>query len=159
MKTLVLFYSLEGHVRQLAEAIAEGTGAEVAELKPKDDIPSKGFLRYVKGGSQVLRKEKPEIRPLPADPSEYDILFIGSPVWAGGYTPALRTFFSNYNLEGKKAALFTSHRGGKGTALDQMAEALEGNVLAQKDFNEKNGMEQNCAEIKEWAQNIITAQG
>ena len=157
MKKLVVFYSLEGHTKLLAEVIAEETGAELARVTPKDDdVPSKGFMKYLKGGSQVMRKAEPEILPLTVDPKEYDLVFIGCPVWAGGYVPALRTLFAQWELKGKKVALFTGHRGGKGTALEQMAESLKGNeVVAMKDFNEKNGIEANAAEAVDWVREIL----
>ena len=106
MKVLVIFYSLEGHTKLLANAIAKVTGADILEVKPKKEITKKGFMKYLKGGGQVIRKVEPEILPLSLDPNDYDLLFIGTPVWAGGYAPALRTFFSTVGFCGKKVAFF-----------------------------------------------------
>lgn len=158
MKALVVFYSLEGHTKLLAEAIGESIEGEVVRAKPKKDIPSKGFMKYFKGGGQVFRKVEPEIYPVSADPSQYDVFFIGCPVWAGGYSPTLRTLFSQWQLEGKKVALFVSHRGGKGSALEKMAESLKGNdIIGMKDFNEGNGSDINLAEAEKWAQGIMNS--
>lgn len=156
MRKLVVYYSLEGHVKELAEALSEETGADIIRVQPKDDVPVTGFFRYLKGGGQVVRKKEPEIYPLSLDPAEYDLLFIGSPVWAGGYAPALRTLFAQINLKGKKAALFVSHRGGKGTALQQLADSLEGNeIVGQVDFVEKN-QDSNVTEIRQWGKDIAS---
>lgn len=154
MKILVVYYSLEGHTKSLAEAIAKETGAELLRIEPKKDIPTTGFGKYLKGGSQVVRKVQPELMPVETDPTEYDLLFIGSPVWAGQYAPALRTFLNQWQLQDKKIALFVSHRGAKGTSLVRLAYSLSGNeILDQKDFFEK--ADDYPASAGEWAAQIV----
>lgn len=151
---LVVYYSLEGHTKSLAEAIARETGAELLRIEPKEDIPTTGFGRYLKGGSQIFRKVQPELLPVAANPADYDLLFIGSPVWAGNYVPALRTLFDLWQLQDKKIALFTSHRGGKGSALASLAYSLSGNeILDQKDFFER--ADDFPASAGKWAAEIV----
>lgn len=156
MKKLVVFYSLEGHTKELAKAVAAVTGADILEVKPKEEYPKKGFMKYLEGGRQAVRKIEPEILPLEVDPLEYDLLFIGTPVWAGSYASPLRTFFSIADLKGKKVALFAGHRGGSGNVFKRFQESLQGNaILSEKDFNEKNGAEKNRAEAEKWAQDVV----
>lgn len=158
MKALVVFYSLEGHTKLLANAVAKAAGADVLEIRPKEEIPTRGFMKYFKGGWQVIRKAKPEIYPVSVNPADYDLLFIGTPVWAGGYAPALRTFLSTTRLEDKTIALFTIHRGAPGNVFKQLRESLEGNkILDEIDFNEKQGMDRNVAEVESWARKVISA--
>lgn len=115
-------------------------------------------MRYVKGGGQVVRKIEPEIHPLELDPQEYDVLFIGTPVWAGSYASPLRSFFSIAGLQGKRVALFAGHRGGKGKVFQHFRESLAGNeVLGEKEFIEKKGMEQNIKEAESWVQGIMNS--
>ncbi len=155
MKKLVVYYSLEGHTKSLAEAIAQEIGAELLRIKPKDDISTSGFARYLQGGSQALRKVQPELLPVEVDPEEYDMLFIGSPVWAGCYAPALRTLFTQWQLRDKKAALFVSHRGGMGNALASLADSLAGNeIVAQQDFFQR--ADDYPASAGKWAAEIVT---
>jgi flavodoxin len=158
MKALVVFYSLEGHTKLLANAVATAAGADILEIRPKKDIPTRGFIKYLRGGGQVIRKVKPEIYPVSANPADYDLLFIGTPVWAGGYAPALRTFLSGVQMKGKKIALFAIHRGAPGNVFKQLRESLEGNkILDEVNFNEKQGMDKNEAEVESWARKVISA--
>ncbi|MGI6555342.1 MAG: flavodoxin family protein [Bacillota bacterium] len=158
MKALVVFYSLEGHTKLLAHAVAKAAGADVLEIRPKKDIPSKGFMKFFQGGGQVIRKVKPEIHPLSKDPSGYDLLFIGTPVWVGRYAPALRTFLSQVRLKDKKIVLFAIHRGGPGNVFKHLRKSLEGNIIVdEQDFNEKKGMDKNVAEVEKWAQKVVSA--
>ncbi len=73
--------------------IAETIGAEILELKVDREPPSKGFMKFFWGGRQVMTKEVPSLLPFSEHPEDYDILFIGTPVWAFSYTPALAAFF------------------------------------------------------------------
>lgn len=47
MKILVLYYSLNGNTRFIANRIAEAIGAETLEIRPLKDIKSTGFMRYM----------------------------------------------------------------------------------------------------------------
>jgi flavodoxin len=135
LKKLVIYYSLEGHTRTLVQAIAVEIEADVLELKPCKELRSQGLMRYVWGGGQVVMQRKPGLEPFAVDPRAYDLLFIGTPVWAFSYAPPLRTFFSSVPLRGKAIALFCTHEGGPGKTLKRMGAALAGNdILGEADF-------------------------
>ncbi|MCL0073763.1 flavodoxin, partial [Dehalococcoidia bacterium] len=107
---------------------------------------------------KVLMKTKPELLPLEKHPEEYDVLFIGTPVWAWSYAPALNTFFSICLLSNKRIALFCCHGGGKGGIFDKMKAALRGNqILGEIDFREplKGNTETNIQRAKKWAEDIM----
>lgn len=158
MKTLVVFYSLEGNTKLMAESIAKEVDADILELKPQKDINSCGFMKYVWGGRAVMMKAKPELLPLTKNPQDYDLVFIGTPVWACRYAPALDTFFSEHKLSGKKIALFCCHKGAKGKIFDKMKDALNINeILGSIDFKDplKNNPDVNVQKAKDWARKIL----
>ena len=106
MKALVVFYSLEGHTKLLANAVATAAGADILEIRPKKDIPTRGFIKYLRGGGQVIRKVKPEIYPVSANPVIMTCCL--SALLSGpGFAPA-GTFLSSARLKGKKIALSPS---------------------------------------------------
>ena len=159
MKKLVVYYSLEGNTKFIAKSIAGAVGADILELKPKKDINPKGFLKYFHGGGQVMKKEEPELAPFGKSPQDYDVLFIGSPVWAWSYAPALATFFSSVDLKGKKIALFCCSGGGKGKTLEKMREKLTGNeIIGETDFITpiRHNKEQNGEKAKDWAKEVLS---
>ena len=47
-------------------------------------------------------KAMPELLPIEKNPQNYDILFIGTPVWASAYAPSLNTFFQSHRHQIKK---------------------------------------------------------
>jgi len=158
MKKIVIFYSLEGNTRLVAESMAKAIDADLLELKPKQEIKSKGFMKYVWGGKTVMMKSKPDLFPIDKNVDEYDAVFIGTPVWFWTYAPALNTFFAEYSLLNKKIGLFCCHGGGKGRIFNKMKEALKNNqILGEIDFQDPliNNTEISIQKAKEWAENII----
>ena len=120
MKILIVYYSFEGSCKYVAEEISKNLNAEILELKPKTDVKTKGILKYVFGGKQAFSNEKPELLPLEKNINSYDFIFLGTPVWAWNYAPALKTFFSEHKIKEKKMALFCCSGGGKGKTLENM---------------------------------------
>jgi len=74
MKKLVIFYSFEGNTKYIAENIAEAVGADILELKPKKDVSSGGFMKYLWGGRQVVLGKKPELTAMREELKENYIL-------------------------------------------------------------------------------------
>ncbi len=161
MKTLVIYYSLDGNTRCMAEEMAQAIGADTMELKPVKGMPKSLVARILAGGFQVMTKKTPALLPLTRDPAEYDLLILGSPVWAGCYAPAWRSFFSQVSLSGKRLALFLCHGGGKGDAFGKMRAALAGNeILAETDFCSplKENTEEAKARAAAWAREAAQGQ-
>jgi flavodoxin len=136
MKKLVIFYSFEGNTKFIANSIAKSINADTLEIKPVQELKTKGFMKYVWGGKQATMKEKPELNPLSKNPEEYDVIFIGTPVWAFTFSPPIRSFIFQTKLNKKKIALFCCHEGNPGNTLENMKRKLEGNeIIGKIDFN------------------------
>ena len=112
MKTLVVYYSLTGNTKLIAETISKELSADIESIKPEKPVNQKGFKKYLIAGKQALLKEKPAIEPLIINPDDYDIIIIGSPVWAGTFASYIKTFLSKYIFADKKIAVFCCHGGG-----------------------------------------------
>lgn len=154
MKSLVIYYSLTENTKFIAETVAREIGADVLVLRTVDKkIQPKGFMKYIWGGRQVFMKEAPELEPLEKDPADYELLIIGTPVWAWNFTPPLKSFFAAHKLSGKKIAIFCTHGGGPGKTLDNMAAELAGNeIVGRIDFKEplRYGKDEAAVKAKEW---------
>ncbi|MBN2458884.1 NAD(P)H-dependent oxidoreductase [Candidatus Woesearchaeota archaeon] len=110
-KKLVVFYSRTGITRKVANAIAQELQAELEELVDKKS--RKGIMGWLSGGRDAMKKILTELEPLEKDLSEYEIIVIGTPIWAGNMAPAARTFLSQNRGKLKKVAFFHT-RGGSG---------------------------------------------
>jgi len=157
-RTLVIYYSFDGNTRLIAESIAKESGADILELKPDKEPPSHGFLKYFWGGRQVVMKKVPSLLPFAHHPADYDLLFIGTPVWAFTYAPALAAFFDRFPVTGKKAALFCCSGGACGKTFEKMRQKLWGNeILGEKHFVEplRSSSEGAAGEARRWAKSLM----
>lgn len=157
MKALILYYSFEGNTKKVAEYLSKEIGADIEEIKPVNEIKSKGFSKFIWGGSQVVMGKKPEILPLKSDISSYDIIFIGSPIWAGTYAPPVKTFVED-QIRGKKIAYFYTHDGGHRKSVERAKEAINqnNNFLGAIDFQGvSKGKEEYKELILSWAKEIV----
>lgn len=127
MKTLLVYYSLEGNTKYVADKIKEKTGADLLRLTPKKSYHDKGFAKFFWGGKSAIMAEKPELEEYDVDLAGYERIVFGFPVWASNYTPPLRTFIEDNKekLTGKKYAAYAC-QGGSGAekALAKLAKSL-----------------------------------
>ncbi len=104
MKTLVVYYSRTGVTRKVAEEIAGLLGADLEEIV--DTKGRKGVLGWFGGVKDALRKKSLPIGPIRCDPGEYDLVLIGTPVWAGTMATAVRTYLTEFASNIRRAAFF-----------------------------------------------------
>lgn len=134
-KNLIIFYSLDGNTKFIAEHIASQIGADLLQLQPIKEISNTWFMKYLRWGRQVLMKNKPELLLRNIDPNDYEQIFLWTPVRAYNYAPALRTFFDKVILKNKKIALFCCHEWGKWKTLENMEKILQWNkIIGKIDF-------------------------
>ena len=98
MKSLVVFYSRTGTTRIVARAIADNLKGDLEEIR--DLKNRKGALGFVISCKDGGMKKCAEIGPLEKDPAGYDLVLVGTPVWANSMACAVRTW-----LREKKDAL------------------------------------------------------
>ncbi len=113
-KTLILFYSLEGSTRKIAQSLAKELQIPFEEIKPVKEMKSKGFMKFVQGGGQAVTGMKPALQPLKTNLADYDTIILGSPVWAGRFAPAVKSLLEKGLLKKKKIAFYYCNQGGPG---------------------------------------------
>ncbi len=102
MKTLIAYYSRTGMNETVCKELQNKLGAEIEAII--DTKNRKGFWGFITGGFDAAFKIMLEIKPIEKDPSNYDLVIIGTPIWAGVMAPAIRTYVSNNNDKFKKIA-------------------------------------------------------
>ena len=81
MKSLVTYYSRTNITKKLAENIASEINADIDEITPK--VNYQGKMGYARGGKHAIQEKIVDLETLKFDPSEYDVVYVGGPVWAG----------------------------------------------------------------------------
>ncbi|MBA4687461.1 MAG: NAD(P)H-dependent oxidoreductase [Candidatus Galacturonibacter soehngenii] len=111
MKAIIVYFSLEGNVKFVAEKIKKQLNADMLCLTPKKEYPTGKVSKFFWGGKSVMFNEKPKLESYQFNKEDYDVIVIGTPVWASSYTPPIKTFLSENDLSGKSVAFFACQSG------------------------------------------------
>ncbi len=124
-KVLVLYYSQTSNTKAVAEEIATRLGADMEEIVPVMPYDG-GFQATIERCMQDREQGVlPEIQPIAADLAQYDIVFVGYPVWFGTYAPPIASLLDQVDLSGKKVVPFcTFGSGGLESSAKDLAEKL-----------------------------------
>lgn len=113
MKTAIVYYSMSGNTKFVAEKIAERIEADIIRIEPVKAYPDQGAKKFIWGGKSAVMGEKPRLQPYEFEAEQYDTIIIGTPVWASSFAPPIRTFiYENKGILEKKLAVFTCFSGG-----------------------------------------------
>lgn len=122
-KVLVLYYSQTSNTKTVAQELANKLGADMEEIVPVK--PYDGDFQATITRCQQEREQgiTPEIKPLTVDLANYDVIFLGYPVWFGTFAPPMGAFLSQADLSGKKIVPFcTFGSGGLDSSIKDMKE-------------------------------------
>ncbi|MBR5353182.1 MAG: NAD(P)H-dependent oxidoreductase [Bacteroidales bacterium] len=122
-KVLVLYYSQTSNTKAVAEEIATRLGADMEEIVL--DTPYDGDFQATIERCMQDREQGvlPKIQPLAADLAQYDVVFLGYPVWFGTYAPPVAALLEQVDLSGKKVVPFcTFGSGGLESSTKDLAE-------------------------------------
>ena len=114
-KELVLYFSVYGTAKTVAEEIAKQTGAELREIVP--EVPYDGNRDHYSALLRVAQKEhdtnaRPVIKEdLPI--ADYDRIYIGYPMWCYTFPMIIYTLFEQYDFSGKTIIPFNTHMGSR----------------------------------------------
>ena len=95
MKCLIVYYSLDENTCAAAERIAEKTGFDAVRIETVKKMPRSTFLKLIVGGGQVTAGKRPELEIFPIDPDLYDVIILGTPVWADKCAAPVYSFISS----------------------------------------------------------------
>lgn len=148
-KTLVVYFSATDTTQPLAEYAADVLGADLYEIVPKQPYTEADLAYYTDGRADKEQSDpsaRPEISASIKDMSQYDVIFLGYPIWHGQAPKIISTFLESYDFSGKTIVPFcTSHSSGIGSSDTNLhALAADANWLSGQRFaggTSKNAIE------------------
>lgn len=108
----VVFYSLEGHTKYLAEQLAERLGADLFQIHPKRKYPTKGFLKFYRAGRDASLKWKVALQPPVPVLESYGTVLICTPIWAETTSAPMYSFLRQADLTAKRVVFIATCSGG-----------------------------------------------
>lgn len=114
-KELVLYFSVYGTTKAVAEEIAKQTKADLVEIEPAISYDSN--RKHYDALARLAKREHDEdMRPAiknPIDVADYDSFFIGFPIWWYTFPMIIYTLFDEYDFSGKVIIPFNTHLGSR----------------------------------------------
>ncbi len=118
-KILVVFYSRSGTTRSIAKALSEALKCDLEEITEPE--PRTGLLGYIRSLLEATGKRPSTILPKKHEVSSYDLVVIGTPVWAWSLSSPVRAYLMATASQLPKVAFFCTLGGsGSENAFAQM---------------------------------------
>lgn len=140
-KILIIYYTKSGNTRIVANDLHKNL-KEFAHVDCEEIInvypDGSGIFNYIKIGAEALFGKKYEIHPITHDIKQYDIVIIGTPIWASSMTPSIRSFIEIYRKSINRVAFFSTTGGNDDNgALISMGKLIQKNPIATISLSSK----------------------
>ncbi len=126
-KTLIIYYSLTGHTKEIAEKIQSKTNADLFEIETQKAFPMKPILFFAVK-QQLKDKNYPALKNIP-DVSSYDTIFVGSPVWWYTAATPVLSLLDQVDFQNKKVVPFSTQGSNAGTFLEDFKAKIKNAVV------------------------------
>lgn len=121
-KVLVVYYSRSGVTRKVSKNIGEMLKCDVEELT--DTKNRDGIWGFIISGKDAMFKKPAVIERIDMDSSQYDLVLIGTPVWAGNMSCAIRTYINDNKDKFNNVGFFCTSGGSKSDVVIENMEKL-----------------------------------
>lgn len=153
MKTLVAYFSATGVTKGVAEKLAEVAGADLHEIKPEQPYTDADLDWHNKQSRSSVEMADKNSRPAITDKLEnmadYNVIYVGFPIWWYTAPTIINTFMESYNFKGKTVIPFATSGG---STIEQSCKDLK---AAYPDVNWKDGKLLNRAsatDLQKWVE-------
>ncbi|MDD1767915.1 MAG: flavodoxin domain-containing protein [Methanomassiliicoccales archaeon] len=134
-RSQVVYYSRTGTTKKIANEIFKKLECDEEEIV---DMKSRaGAMRYVDAGRDVKKRVLTTIQEPIRDPAEYDLLIIGTPVWAGSLSVPVKTYCTQMRGRVGRVAFFLTQDGDESSAFDEMRAILGKDPISSLALNGK----------------------
>ena len=133
-RMLVMYYSLSGNTERVARDIATRLGADIEKI---GDLGNRrGILGYLRAAADSIRERPAQLADIGKHAHEYALTIVGTPIWAGKITPAVRAYLQTIRGRCNGIAFFTTSGSTPVSAVVPAMERLAGKqAVASTGFN------------------------
>ena len=150
-KILVAYFSISGNTRKAAQEISKLLKCDIYEIKPKIKYREED-LQYGPCRSQTEAKDRsirPELEDKNAKVENYDIIFVGFPIWSSLAPSVILTFLEAYDFRGKKIVIWgTTWKSLMGNIMTEIRSVVKGaNVIEGEIFDQAHRTTENYKKL------------
>lgn len=121
-KILVAYFSATGNTQRLAERIIAATGADAFRIEAAEPYAENPYDDSDRIQNESYNNERPAVAVLPDNVEDYDVIFVGSPIWWHNPAMVVCAFLEHYNLKDKIIVPFFTY--GATTYLQQSVDKI-----------------------------------
>ena len=124
-RQLVLYYSEVGSTKAVAEELQKQLGADIEAIECVEPYSGNFQETIQRSGQEREKGETPALKPLTKNIADYDVIFLGYPIWFGTYAMPIATLVKEQDFAGKTIVPFcTFGSGGLNTSTEALKQAL-----------------------------------
>ena len=127
--TLIIYFSWSSNTETMANYIHDAIGGDIERIVPVFAYPENYDDTADIAKAQQDNDERPEFEALELDPTSYDTVFIGYPIWWYSLPMIMETFFDTYDFDGITIVPFNTHEGSKDGGTYDMIKDREPNAI------------------------------
>lgn len=153
-KILTVYYSNNGNTKNVAQNINYIVGGDIKEIELVENYPNNIFIMSKQVRKQMKEGFLPHIKNI--DISNYDIIFVGSPIWNFSMSLPVKSFLKNNNFENKTLIPFFTYSGvaKKRRLVEEIEELTNVKDIKKPLFMFENGIYLVKQQIIKWINNI-----
>ena len=138
-KALVLYYSQTGATQTVAQELQKVLNADIEAIELENPYTGTYAETLDRVGKERESGNLPKLKTLKADLAEYDVVYLGYPIWFGTYALPIASLVKEQSFEGKKIVPFcTFGSGGLEPAMADLKKHLPKAQIADHGFGIRN---------------------
>lgn len=155
-RSIIVYFTWSGTVKNMAQIIAGYADADMLEIEP--EIPYSRDYQIV---VEQVKNEVEQGKEVPSknvnnDLSDYDTVYIGTPIWWGTLAPPLEHFLKTIDWSGKKVLPFCSHGGGGKTNSERrIREICKGAAFGEMFVAQNGGGSTINVDLRQWIDKVL----
>lgn len=151
-KILIAYYSHSGNTKAVAQKIQSVTGGDLFEIQPKKAYSTDYNTVVNQAKDEKAKDVKPELVDN-GNVKDYDVIFVGTPVWWYTMASPVKTFLSANNFDGKTIVPFCTHGGGGASSTYTDMKKLAPNAKFDSEFTSYNNSA-SSADVEKWLKDL-----
>ena len=152
-KVLVAYFSASGVTARVADRLSKAIGADIFEIKPAQVYTSADLDWTNKKSRSSIemddRNSRPEIANKVENMSQYDVIFVGFPIWWYREPSIIDTFMESYDFSGKQVIPFATSGGSGMGDSGSIMQKLAPNAKVDSGKRFSSGVSEK--DLKDWA--------
>jgi flavodoxin len=148
---LVAFFTRSGNTRVIAGTIHRALGTDLLEIRPARPYPEDYEATVEQARQERDRGIEPPLAEHIPSIADYDVIYLGFPIWGETAPPVIRSFLKAYDLRGKTIRPFITHGGyGVGNSLTVVASHAPGAAIQQPFVMVADQERRTLAQVRGW---------